>query len=102
MTKLLTNLSNVSQINWSIRVKNPVWWVSMVIAFFAPIFVYYGISGESLDSWTKVLQLLTQAISNPYVVFTALVSAVAVSIDPTTTGVTDSTAALDYSKPSDK
>ena len=102
MTKLLTNLSNVSQNNWTIRVKNPVWWVSMVIAFCTPVFIYYGIAGESLDTWDKILQLFTQAISNPYVLFTALVNAVAVSIDPTTTGVSDSTTALDYSTPSDK
>ncbi len=102
MGNLLVNLSNASKINWAIRIKNPIWWVKVVVAFVTPIFVYYGITGQSVDTWAKAGNLLTQAFSNPYVLFTALLSATATSIDPTTTGLSDSTTALTFVKPNNK
>ena len=99
MSKLLLNLSNVTKINWIIRVKNPVWWAQVIISFFVPIFVYYGISGESMDSWAKLFALIHNAISNPFVLATAIISAVTTSIDSTSTGVSDSSTARDYVEP---
>lgn len=102
MVKLLENLSSASKINWAVRVKNPVWWFKVIIAFFTPIFIYYGITGESMDTWEKVANLIVQAVSNPYVLSTAILSAITTSIDPTSTGVTDSAMAMEYSKPNSR
>lgn len=87
------------KINWRIRVKNPSFWVSVVIAVFAPVLAYMGLTAQDVTSWAALGSVLAQAVSNPYILLTAAVSVYNAVVDPTTTGITDSLRALGYEKP---
>lgn len=88
-------------INWKIRVKNPVWWAQMVLAVLTPVLAYAGLTAQDLTTWGAVGELLFGAVTNPYVLSLVLVSVWNAVNDPTTAGVTDSTQALSYDKPNE-
>ncbi len=87
------------KINWKVRIKNPAFWVQLVISVFAPIFAYMGITAEDMTTWQGVGEMLFSAVSNPYVLFLVLVSVYNAVIDPTTYGIGDSKNALSYEEP---
>lgn len=87
------------KINWKIRLKNPSFLVSIVIAVFAPIFAYMGITAKDITTWSSLGNIIIQAVSNPYILLTVGVSVYNAVIDPTTTGITDSANALTYDEP---
>lgn len=87
------------KINWKVRFKNPVFWFQMMLAVGAPVLAYYGLTGQDLTSWGSVFRLVKDALSNPYVLVTALVAAYLALNDPTTAGHSDSDQAMDYQKP---
>ena len=90
-------------INWKIRLKNPSFWVSVIIAVVTPVFAYTGLTAQDMTTWSAVWDIIKSAASNPYVLLMAAVSVYNAVIDPTTTGVTDSAQALTYDEPnSDK
>lgn len=86
-------------INWKIRVKNVSFWVSVVISIFTPILAYMGITAQDITTWTAFGNVLLQAVSNPYILLMVAVSVYNAVIDPTSTGITDSTRALQYNSP---
>lgn len=85
--------------NWKIRVKNPSFWVSVVIAIVTPVLAYFGLTAQDMTSWSAIWDVIVQAVSNPYVLLMAAVSVYNAVVDPTTTGVTDSSRALQYDTP---
>lgn len=87
------------KINWKIRVKNPVWWTQIGLSVLTPILAYAGLTASDLTTWYALGELLLGAISNPYVLFTVAVSVWNACNDPTTSGISDSLQALDYTKP---
>ncbi len=87
------------KINWKVRLKNPSFWVSIVIAVFTPILAYMGITAQDITSWAALGDVLLQAVSNPYILVMVAVSVYNAVVDPTTTGVTDSSRALSYENP---
>lgn len=89
-------------INWKVRIKNPIWWVQIALSIFTPILTYAGLTASDLTTWAALGGLLLGAISNPYVMFTVVVSVWNAINDPTTAGITDSTDALTYNKPKAK
>ena len=84
------------KINWKIRLKNPVWWMQMLLAVAMPILAYFGLTVQDLTSWSAVLDVFVSAISNPYVIGLAVVTAWNAINDPTTTGAVDSDRAMNY------
>ena len=92
-------LSQLFQINWAVRVKNPAWWIQILVAAAIAVLSYYGMNPEDLTSWSGVGNLIVQAFSNPYVVLMMIVSIVNITIDPTSSGVSDSAKAMNYSTP---
>lgn len=86
-------------INWMVRVKNPSFWIGIVISIVAPVLTYFGLTVQDLTTWSAIGSLFVDAISNPYVILTILVSVYNTIVDPTTTGVTDSANALTYTEP---
>ena len=86
------------KINWLVRIKNPQWWFSVILAVVVPIGAY-GITGSDITSWGIFFSTLKAAVLNPYVVFSVLASVWNAVIDPTTSGVSDSVNALTYEKP---
>lgn len=84
------NIKN--KINWKVRIKNPVFWMTIVPA--ATSFVYcvlgaFGIVPELTES--MVLNIFSAVI-------TALTT-IGVLVDPTTAGVCDSALAMTYEAP---
>ena len=89
----------MTNINWTIRFKNPSFWLSVIIAVITPILAYMGLSAEDITTWAALGNVLLQAVSNPYVLMLVVVSVYNAIVDPTTTGITDSSNALTYTEP---
>ncbi|MFF3144576.1 phage holin [Streptomyces sp. NPDC057927] len=87
------------KINWKVRFKNPLFIAQLFLAIAVPIGAYFGIAGSDITSWTALGKVIVDAISNPYVLFTVLISLYNATIDPTTKGLTDSNQALNYHEP---
>ena len=87
------------KINWQVRFKNPVFWVSIVIAIVSPILAYLGISWDSVTTWYAQWDIFVQAVSNPVIVVAVICSVYTAIIDPTTKGLSDSEQALTYTEP---
>ncbi|MGN7116023.1 phage holin [Lysinibacillus odysseyi] len=87
------------KINWKVRFKNPYFYVALILAIVAPVGVYFGINADDLTSWSMVGAVAKQAILNPYVVVTVIVSVATFLIDPTTRGISDSNRAMRYDEP---
>ena len=85
--------------NLKVRLKNPVFWWSVILAVVTPIFGYYGITAKDITTWSGLWYTICEAASNPYVIVTVIVSLYNALIDPTTTGITDSARAKQYSYP---
>lgn len=82
--------------NWKIRIKNPVWWVQMILAILTPILAYAGLSAQDLTTWNTLGTLILDALKNPYVLSLVAVSVWNACNDPTSSGVTDSTLVKSY------
>lgn len=87
------------KINWKVRIKNPVFWASLAAAIVCPILTYMGISWVEITSWGALGSLLVDAIKNPVIIVSVIVSVYNLIVDPTTAGISDSTQALTYISP---
>ena len=85
--------------NIKVRIKNPVFWVQIVLSILTPILAYAGITAQDLTTWVNVGEILLLAITNPYVLALVLVSVWNTLNDPTTKGITDSERAMRYTDP---
>ena len=86
-------------INWKVRIKNPLFWAEIGLAVLLPILGYFGIKAEELTSWAVVGELLFGAVKNPYVLALVVLSTWNAVVDPTTKGVSDSKQAMTYTIP---
>ncbi len=75
--------------NWKARLKNPAFWVSVVIAIVVPILTYMGLTAEDITTWGRLWDIIKGAVSNPYILLMVAVSVYNAVIDPTTPGVSD-------------
>lgn len=92
----------MTNINWTVRLKNPIFYVQMAVAIFIPILGYMGITVQDLTTWQTVGNTLLTAITNPYVLLLVIGSVYNAIIDPTTTGISDSGNALTYTEPNNE
>lgn len=83
------------KINIPVRMKNPWFWVGVLSVAITAI----GVDPTTFTSWTAVWDGIVSVLSNPVQLVTMCLAVLAVFIDPTTAGVTDSAAALTYVKP---
>ena len=83
------------KVNVSVRFKNPWFWVGVVSVAITAI----GVDPQTFTSWAAVWDGIVSVLSNPVQLCTMCLAVLAVFIDPTTAGVTDSAAALTYVKP---
>lgn len=44
--------------NLKVRVKNPVFWVQIVLSILTPVLAYAGLTAQDLTTWSKVEALL--------------------------------------------
>ena len=87
------------KINWKVRFANPEFWKSIVLAVFVPLLAYYGMNWADMTTWATIGELFVQAVQNPVVVLSVVVSVYNAIIDPTTKGIGDSAQALTYTEP---
>lgn len=93
---------NFLGINWKVRANNPQFWFQIFLAIAVPIGTYFGVTGKDVTSWKVLIDLIGQAVSNPYVIAMVVVSVYNAVNDPSTKGVRDGENALEYVKPSQK
>lgn len=82
------------KINWKVRIKNKMFWLSVVPAVLLLAQALAAPFGYKFD-FGVLNQQLADIINAAFVVLTIL----GVVVDPTTTGVNDSTNALNYDQP---
>lgn len=83
------------KVNWKVRIKNPWFWVGLV----GIVLTAMGVSPEMFTSWSAVGNSLLELVQNPFMLGSVAIAVLGVFVDPTTSGVGDSTQALGYSKP---
>lgn len=80
------------KINWEVRLRNPIFWLTAIPAFVSFVYTTLGLFGVvpslSEDSAVKISSAAVSALA-----------AVGVLVDPTTKGLCDSPDALCYKKP---
>lgn len=81
-------------INWTVRIKNKTFWLSLIPAVLLLIQVVAAVFGYTLDLGQLGDKLL--AVVNALFAVLAILGVVT---DPTTKGVSDSAQALTYDKP---
>ena len=86
-------------INWSPRLKNPTFWLSILLGLGSTILTYFNLSAADITTWPMLWNTFVDAVSNPYVVFSMIMYVITAAIDPTTSGITDSRQAKNYTKP---
>lgn len=82
------------KINWKVRLKNPVFWLTVIPALIALIYTVLGLLGV-------VPTISEDTLVNAVTAIISALTTVGVLIDPTTKGVGDSDRALTYEEPSD-
>lgn len=83
------------KINIPVRMKNPWFWVGLVGVILAAM----GVSPEMLTSWGAVADAALELISNPFMLSSVFMAVLGVFVDPTTSGISDSSRAMTYIKP---
>ncbi len=87
------------KINWSVRIKNPVFWGNLAAAIILPILAYMGLNWEDMTTWAGLGTILLEAVKNPVILVSVLVSVWNLINDPTTSGLSDSKTAMTYETP---
>lgn len=87
------------KINWKVRAKNPVFWGQLAAAIVLPILTYMGLNWEDMTTWSGLGAAMLEALKNPVMVVSVLISIWNLITDPTTKGLSDSTRALEYETP---
>lgn len=76
----------MKKVNWKIRLKNPVFLAQLFLSFLIPVLGYFGLTAQDITTWAKLLDVVVDAISNPYVVSLIVVSVWNALNDPTVPG----------------
>lgn len=87
------------KINWRVRLKNPVFWAQLATAIVLPILAYLGLQWSDMTSWATLGDILVQAVKNPVILVSVVVSVWGIVNDPTTAGLSDSKKAMGYQSP---
>ena len=87
------------KINWKVRMKNPVFWAQLATAIVLPILAYLGLQWSDMTSWVALGEILVQAVKNPVILVSVVVSVWGIVNDPTTAGLSDSKKAMCYQSP---
>lgn len=81
-------------INWKVRIKNKVFWLSIIPAILLLVQAVAAVFGYTLD-FTDLTAKLVAVVEAAFVVLAIL----GIVADPTTSGMSDSRLAMTYEKP---
>lgn len=87
----------MKKINWLVRIKNRIWWLSMIPAVLLVIQVVAAVFGYELD-FGDLGNKLKDVVNAVF----GLLILLGVNVDPTTAGVGDSERALQYDEPKEE
>lgn len=87
------------KINLKVRMKNPAFWLGIIVAVVVTALAQLGMSWEQVTSWATLGEVILKAISNPVTVVAVITNVYNAIIDPTTAGLSDSKNALTYKTP---
>lgn len=93
------NTKNFLGINWTVRFKNPQFWLAIALSILVPPLAYTGTEFNEVTSWGKFFDILGDGFANPYIVLMMLVGIYNAVIDNTTKGQGDSYIAKQYLRP---
>lgn len=82
-------------VNIPVRLKNPLFWVGVVSVIVTAI----GLDPTTMTTWGAVWDAVRAVLHNPVQLVTAVMAVLAVFVDPTTAGLSDSARALGYKAP---
>lgn len=88
-------------INLDVRFQNPQYWFMIAIAIITPIVSYLGLNVSDVTSWGVLIDMLGQAIANPYLLVLVIVNVYNATVDGTTKGFKDSEMMLNGEKSND-
>ena len=77
-------------INLDVRLQNPQYWFMLAIAVITPIVSYLGLNVADITSWGMLMDMIGQAIMNPYLLVLVMVNVYNATVDGTTKGFKDS------------
>ena len=83
-------IQEIIGINLDVRFQNPQYWFMLAIAVITPIVSYLGLNVSDITSWGVLIDMLGQAIMNPYLLVLVIVNVYNATVDGTTRGFKDS------------
>ena len=83
------------KVNIPVRLKNPWFWVGIASVVIAAL----GVDPQQFVSWDSLGGYIVDVLRNPVQLVTVVLAVLAVFIDPTTAGISDSAQALRYTSP---
>lgn len=86
-------------INWTVRFKNPQFWIGIILSILVPPLAYTGTEFSEVTSWGKFFTILGDGFKNPYIVLMMLVGIYNAIVDNTTKRFGDSYIAKQYLRP---
>lgn len=81
-------------INWKVRIKNKIFWLSIIPAILLLVRAVAAVFGYTLD-FTDLTAKLADVVEAAF----AILAILGIVADPTTKGVSDSHRAMTYEKP---
>ena len=79
-------------INWKVRIKNPVFWVTVIPSIVSAVYLV-------LAAFSVTPSVTENAIVDGLLALVGALTTIGVLVDPTTQGLSDSAQAMTYNKP---
>lgn len=89
----------IMKINWKVRLCNPVFWANLAAAVVLPVLTCLGLNWQDMTTWAGLADALLEALKNPVLFVSVVVSVWNLINDPTTRGLSDSAQAMTYQRP---
>lgn len=85
--------------NFKTRIKNPICWVQILVAFLLTALSYNMMQPQDLTTWNGLFNVIKGVFMNPYLLGLCVWNMWSVINDPTSKGVWDSEHTLSYNTP---
>lgn len=82
------------KINWTVRIKNKLFWIALIPAALLLVRQVLALFGVEFDT-SALAAALTEIVETAFLILTLL----GIVVDPTTSGMSDSEQALTYDRP---